>query len=83
MPKLTLPLDRSGGVYREELMVPLRLVQLKLVPLRLGREESEESHESDRGRGRTPGSSASGSAGSRSAGSDIAAKEPPAVNVHT
>ena len=64
-------------------MVPLRLVQLKLVPLRLGREESEESHESDRGRGRTPGSSASGSAGSRSAGSDIAAKEPPAVNVHT
>ena len=54
-------------------MVPLRLVQLKLVPLRLGREESEESHESDRGRGRTPGSSASGSAGSRSAGSDIAA----------
>ena len=55
-------LDRSGGVYREELMVPLRLVPLKLVLLRLGREESEDSHESERGRGCTPGSSASGSA---------------------
>ena len=44
VPKLTLPLKyHSGGVYREELRVPLRLVQLKLVPLRLGREESEES----------------------------------------
>ena len=35
--------------------MPVRLAPLKLVPLRLGREESEESHESDRWRA-TPGS---------------------------
>ena len=59
-PKLTLPLPPplgprlSGGaiwLYREELTVPVRLAPLKLVPLRLGREESEEQpHESDRRR---------------------------------